>query len=162
QRQVTNAGGEFGVGDNHGEADAKSVGDVGFDQVNGADLDAGEPIDAQSGQALLELFADGLGARHADEGFQDFVAFPQFGGAGNGAGLLDQQHQWQRQQVHGMDPGSGRFFDQGHGQVQFLFLQPAFEFRLVALAQRDFEMRKNFAQLLEQLGQMVPQDDRGG
>ena len=56
-----------------------------------------------------------------------------------------------------MDSRRGFFFHDRNGEVNFFFEQQAFQFRLVAFAQADFQAGKFFPQILQQFRQMIAQ-----
>jgi hypothetical protein len=70
-------------------ANAEPARDVGLNQVERADFDAGEPIHAQPGQSLLEILADDLSGWQAKERFLDLVAMPKLVGGGDAAVLFN-------------------------------------------------------------------------
>src|SRR6266571_7956973 len=61
-----------------------------------------------------------------------------------------------------MDAGRGFLLDQCDGQIQFILFQKTLQFRMVSLAQGDFEGRILLANILKQLRQMIAQHDGRG
>jgi hypothetical protein len=53
-------------------------------------------------------------------------------------------------------------FNQRDGQINFILAEPFFELRRVTFAQRQFQSRKFFAHVPEQLREMLAQHNRRG
>src|ERR1035437_794026 len=152
---------DLSFGHLHRHADPNPAGDVGFNKIYGADFHAGKPIDAQPGESLLEVLADGFRRRQTDQRVLNLIPPPKLVGGGGAAFFAHEQYQRQLDERHRVKAERRLPLNRRHRQVEFLFLQGLLEVLRVTLAQRDFEVGKALPHVLEHVGQMVAQDDRG-
>ena len=71
-----------------------------FDQSLRCDLDTAKPFDAEPFEAALKISITGIGPRKTNEGFLDFVPFPQLFSMRQLGFLPDQQNQRELEQPH--------------------------------------------------------------